>query len=46
MYVVVMGNPFDGLEIRGPFENVDDANDWADQNLRDETWWVVEVKSL
>lgn len=44
-YVVVSGNPFDGLTIYGPFPYVEDAIEWADSDLRDEPWWIVKVQS-
>lgn len=48
MYVVVTGDPFDGLTIFGPFKNNDDAIDWAENNpitdLGDVPWWVVSME--
>ena len=32
MYVVLVGNVFDGMKVVGPFPNIDEANDWADRN--------------
>jgi hypothetical protein len=44
-YVVVTGSPFDGLTILGPFDGVDEANQWTDTNVIDDEWWVVEVET-
>jgi hypothetical protein len=45
MFVVISGNPFDGLKIHGPFSDGNEANDWASgsSELKNETWWVVSV---
>jgi hypothetical protein len=37
-YVVTAGNLFDGYEIHGPFQSAEEANDWADDELRGEDW--------
>jgi hypothetical protein len=42
MYVIVTGNAFDGIRLWGPFETVEDANDWADE-IQDENY-VVAIK--
>lgn len=46
MFVVISGNPFDGLKVHGPFEDGNEANEWASEarELKDETWWVVSVE--
>lgn len=41
--VVVYGDPFDGLVIVGPFEHADDASAWAESEIDDQTWWVVNL---
>ncbi|KKM60573.1 hypothetical protein LCGC14_1540590 [marine sediment metagenome] len=43
MYVLVVGNPFDGLGLLGPFEDPDEACEWALTELKYDTWWVMEV---
>ena len=49
MHVVVVGDPFDGMSIYGPFPTGDEANDWAQCNgktdLEDVDWWVVRLES-
>jgi len=44
MWIVATGNPFDGIEIWGPFDTNDAAIEWATANGGDyEDWNVVEV---
>jgi hypothetical protein len=31
--VIVYGNPCDGISVIGPFESLEDATDWAEENL-------------
>jgi hypothetical protein len=42
-YVVVSGNPFDGMTIYGTFDTHEDAQQWAGPQL--DEWWVLEVKA-
>jgi hypothetical protein len=48
-HVVVVGSPFDGMTVYGPFPAVHNANDWTDCNsitdMDDVDWWVVGLKS-
>ncbi len=48
-HVVVVGSPFDGITIYGPFPAVHNANDWVGCNsvtdLDDMDWWVVGLES-
>ena len=46
MFVVISGNPFDGMTIHGPFDDGEAANDWADSNIKNDTWWVMEVEKV
>lgn len=39
MYVVAIGNAFDGLSVHGPFESSEEAQEWA-QGYHDE-WHVL-----
>lgn len=42
-HVVTIGNPFDGMQLWGPFPSALEAADWArEQNLSEE-WMVVPV---
>lgn len=36
-YVIVIGNPIDGITIYGPFENMEEAHEWAENNS--DEWW-------
>ena len=40
-YVLVKGNPFDGMELIGPFTNVEDALADAEETCDGEDWWTV-----
>lgn len=40
MFIVVYGNPFDGMTAAGPFNDGEDAAQWAEVNA-DESWWIV-----
>ncbi len=40
--IVMCGNPVDGFNCVGPFDTVDEANDWADEHVaREYDWWVM-----
>lgn len=41
--LVITGNPIDGFSYHGPFRNSEEANDWADDELRGEEWWVAHM---
>ena len=47
VWAVMIGNPFDGSSLFGPFENAELANDWADtaSETRNSDWWVIELTS-
>ena len=57
-YVIVVGNPFDGLSIFGSegeldsvedikgFGSPDDANEVADATFHGYDWWVVELRGI
>jgi len=45
MHVVVIGSPFDGQRIVGPFATGEEAIEWAEQNIRNEDWWAVPLLS-
>lgn len=44
MIVAVVGNPFDGMEIYGPFEHHEEATAWCER-LGHEDWNMVKVQS-
>lgn len=45
MHIVVVGNPFDGLSVFGPFATFEEARAWADANGRNDDWRVVLLHS-
>lgn len=38
-FVIVIGNPIDGISIHGPFEDMEDAHEWAENNS--DEWWCA-----
>ena len=46
MWIVIVGNPLDGLAFHGPFEYSDSAVDWAEIHAVDSDWWVSEVEPV
>ena len=40
-YVLVTGNPVDGLEFYGPFPDAESAHDWAAGVLKNAEWWIA-----
>ena len=46
MFVILYGNPVDGMSIIGPFPTSEDANGHAEDTLNGNgEWWVVELES-
>ena len=43
-FIIMSGNPFEGYEFFGPFDNIDDAQDWG-EGSREFEWYLVSVKS-
>ena len=49
--VICVGNPFDGLTIYvdqdgRPFDDNDEAIEWAEKLFKDEPWCLVDVVSI
>jgi hypothetical protein len=42
-YIVVFGNPVDGFNFRGPFDDHDLASEYADASEPNEYWWIAEL---
>lgn len=44
-FVIVNGNPIDGLDFIGPFSDGELANEYveSDQDLRNNDWWVARL---
>jgi hypothetical protein len=41
--VLVVGNPVDGVRFYGPFTYPEDADRFAEAELRNQEWWSVEL---
>ena len=41
-WVVVLGSPFDGMTLWGPFDTMGDAQEYGEQ-FAGSDWWLVEV---
>jgi hypothetical protein len=40
-YILIYGNPVDGLKFEGPFDTFDDAEEEA--SWHNDTWWIVDL---
>lgn len=43
--LVITGNPVDGFEYIGPFDDTETAVEWCQDMFDDEDWWVTELTS-
>ena len=43
-YVLVIGNPVDGVRIVGPFPDPEDVDEYAETHERNEEWWMVTLE--
>ena len=43
-FVLVVGNPFDGMTIQGPFGTAEEATEVA-QGFTDVDWWIKEIEN-
>lgn len=43
-YAVVAGDPMDGLNIFGPFDDLDEAASWAETEIKGD-WWTTRIYS-
>lgn len=41
VYVLLIGDPFEGLQAVGPFKDGNEATDYAADQHNDNTWWWV-----
>jgi hypothetical protein len=46
LYVIAVGNVFDGIGLYGPFDFADQANEYADLEFRGQEWNVVPVEPI
>lgn len=44
MFVLVTGNPFDGMQVFGPIATEDEAEELA-REFSDTDWWIVPLVS-
>ena len=45
MFVIIVGNPCDGMSFYGPFEDGNEANEYADERFSKEDWWVARLEA-
>jgi hypothetical protein len=45
-HLVAKGNPFDGVTLYGPFDEGDDALEWAEFNDTEGDWWIVKTTEV
>lgn len=43
--VVVYGDVMNGIDILGPFCDFEEAIYYAEENIKDESWWTTELKN-
>lgn len=41
-YVIVIGNPFDGMTVVGPFDDPDTASAYGED--QEDDWWIVTLQ--
>jgi hypothetical protein len=45
-YLIITGNPVDGLRFIGPFDSAEEANQHADDLMASyEEWWTAEMEA-
>lgn len=42
-FIVIVGNPGDGFDYHGTFDNEEDAATWAERDIPGGEWWVVKL---
>lgn len=46
MWIIIVGNPVDGLTYHGPFRTPKEATDWTEENSKIiHEWWLARLKS-
>ena len=43
-YAICVGSPYEGLTLYGPFDDFDDALEWAER-ARFDRWEIVEIEN-
>lgn len=41
--IVIDGSPVDGYNFTGPFESAEHASEWAENNIKEQSWWTAFV---
>lgn len=42
-YVLAIGDPFDGIDLYGPFDDPEDADTWAQDHGDGQAWTIVKL---
>jgi hypothetical protein len=45
MTILVAGDPSEGYRFVGPWQQSNEAMQWAERNLEGITWWAVELEA-
>jgi len=46
-FVVATGDPFNGVQLWGPFQSSDEALEWAEEGgVDNDYWWIVNVNGV
>jgi hypothetical protein len=44
MFVIIVGSPFEGMKIYGPFHTAAKASEYAEKELwREASWWIERI---
>lgn len=43
-YIIIEGNPVDGLQFFGPFPSAEAAQEWAERELADQEYWGARLE--
>lgn len=43
LWVLIVGNPFDGLRVFGPFDSTDEIDGYTEEHHAHDEWWVVKL---
>jgi hypothetical protein len=43
-YIVIVGNPVEGLKFIGPFDNANDVLEWVEDHGGSSQWWLADME--
>ena len=43
--LIISGNPIDGIQVIGMFQDGEEASEWAEKWLNGEGWWLIQLAS-